>query len=152
MTTAAARRLLAATPMVLAALAVAPGSIGARTRPGATRGCGVLVDRAHPVAKPRTGQPHRDRRPLDHGAKREAQHLRSPSSQSTDCSRYRPGPTRPTTSVTCSAASAPGIAGPAHETIVPFSSIDCHLPPPRHPHMAVATVTALADPDPAFIH
>ena len=48
MSTATARRLLAATPTLIAAPASSPGSIGARTRPGADKGCGVLVDAAHP--------------------------------------------------------------------------------------------------------
>ena len=48
MTTVTARRLLAATLTILAALASTPGSIGARTRPVGYRGCAVLVDSAHP--------------------------------------------------------------------------------------------------------
>ena len=38
------------------------------------------------------------------------------------------------------------------ETIRPFAEISCHLPTPQHPHIAAATVIALVDPDPAFIH
>ena len=38
--------------------------------------------------------------------------------------------------------------GTGHDTIRPFAEILCHLPTPRHPHIAAATVIALVDPDP----
>ena len=44
------------------------------------------------------------------------------------------------------------IHGTGRETIRPFAEILCHLPTPQHPHIAVATVRAIVDPDPAFIH
>ena len=42
--------------------------------------------------------------------------------------------------------------GSGHETIRPFAEITCHLPTPRHPRIAAATVRAFVDPDPKFIH
>jgi hypothetical protein len=43
------------------------------------------------------------------------------------------------------------IHGTGHETIRPFAEILCHLPTPRHPRIAAATVRAIVDPDPAFV-
>ena len=101
---------LATLAVIVAALALTPGSIGARTRPGANEGCGVLVDSAHPW---HSHVPGSQSRRATTGSPREtapSAHAGSPRSRSTDSSRSQPGPTRATGSVDRSAASA----GSAH--------------------------------------
>jgi hypothetical protein len=147
-----ARRLLAAALTILAALALTPGSIGARTREGAQQGCGVLVDPAHPwhshvpAGNTETGDHWITARngPLSTCAfTKLAIHrllaLPARTYQARDFGRLLGG-------------ACDWEHGTGHETIRPFAEIMCHLPTPQHRHIAAATVRAIVDPDPSFIH
>ena len=136
---------------ILAALALTPGSIGARTRPGANKGCGVLVDPAHPWHSHVPGHTETG----DHWITARNGPLSTCAFTKLAIHRLLALPAR-----TYPARNFGRLRGGArdwehgsrHETIRPFAGINCHLPTPRHSHIAAATVIALVDPDPAFIH
>lgn len=150
--TVTARQLLTVALTFLAVLTWIPASLGARTHPGADRGCGVLVDSAHtwhsrvPDGNVETG---------DHWIT--ARNGRFSTCAFTQVAIHRllalPARTYQADNV---GQLLGGVCdwthGTGHETIRPFAEIECHLPTPRHSHIAAATVIALVDPDPAFIH
>lgn len=137
--------------VTLAALALTPASIGARTRPGTFEGCGVLVDSAHPWHshvpgdKVETG---------DHWIIARAGRFSTCAFTARAIHRllalpertYQGRPAAFLLGGTCLLAHGRG-----QETIQPFAAITCHLPTPRRPHIFAET-QAIVDPDPAFIH
>jgi hypothetical protein len=105
-----------------------------------------------PVAQPRPRRQDGDRRPLDHRAT-------APSARArfTKLAIHRllalPARTYQGRNFARLLGGICGWAhGSRHKTIRPFALIRCHLPTPRHPHIRGATVFALVDPDPAFVH
>jgi hypothetical protein len=144
--------LLAATLTILAALAVTGGSIGARTRPGANKGCGVLVDSAHPW---HSHVPGANTEIGDHWITARNGTLSTCAFTKLAIHRLLALPAR-TYQGYGSRRLLGGMCawehGSRHETIRPFAEITCQLPTPRHPHIAAATVIAIVDPAPAFIH
>ncbi|HEY2258645.1 MAG TPA: hypothetical protein VGH45_02970 [Solirubrobacteraceae bacterium] len=152
MSTAMTRRLLAATLTILAALAFTPGSIGARTRPGANKGCGVLVDSAHPW---HSHVPGSHTETGDHWITARNGRLSTCAFTKLAIHRLLALPARTYQGRNFSrllGGKCDWEHGSRNETIRPFAEITCHLPTPRHPRIAAATVIALVDPDPAFIH
>ena len=148
MSTATARRLLAATLTILAVLVLAPGSIGARTREGAPHGCGVLVDSAHPW---HSHVPGSHTETGDHWVTARNGPLSTCAFTKLTIHRLLALPTRIYQADNAGHLLGGGCDwdhGSGHETIRPFAEIVCHLPTPRHPHIAAATVIALVDPDP----
>ena len=138
--------------VVAAALMLTPVSTGARPREGAQHGCGVLVDSGHPWhshvpgGNIETGDhwiTARDGRlstcAFTHHAIHRLLALPARTYQGRDVGRLLGGVCQWTQTTD-------------HETIRPFQAIMCRLPTPRHLHIAAATVRALVDPDPAFIH
>src|ERR1700722_18973177 len=144
-------RTLGATLLVLAALA-GPGAVSTRANDGKFHGCGVLVDTAHPwhshvpSGRTETG---------DHWLTARAGPLSTCEFASHAIRRRLPLPQR-----SYAGRDVGRLLGglcdwdttSRHETIRPFAEIVCHLPTPRHPRSAAATVEALVDPDPSFIH
>jgi len=143
---------LATLALTIAAFALTPSSIGARTRPGANKGCGVLVDSAHPW---HSHVPGSHTETGDHWLTARNGRLSTCAFTKLAIRRLLALPAR-----TYQARNFARLLGgkcdwehgSRHETIRPFAQITCHLPVRRHPHIAAATVIAIVDPDPAFIH
>jgi hypothetical protein len=137
--------------VILAALALTPGSIVARTRPMTYHGCGVLVDQAHPWHshvpgdKVETG---------DHWITARAGRFSTCAFTKLAIHRLLALPARtyqPDVVAHLLGGVCGWFRGTGHETIRPFVGIQCFLPTPQRPHVTV-TVRANVDPDPAFIH
>jgi hypothetical protein len=146
-----ARRTFGATLLILAAL-TGPGAAGARVDDGRFHGCGVLVDAAHPwQSHVPSGHVETGNRWLTARAGR----LSTCAFASNAIHRLLALPPR-----TYAGRDVGRLLGgichwdaiSRHETIRPFALIVCHLPTPSHPRIAAATVEALVDPDPSFIH
>jgi hypothetical protein len=139
--------------VIVAALAWIPGSIGARTRPGSNKGkgCGVLVDSAHPW---HSHVPGSHTETGDHWITARNGRLSTCAFTKLAIHQLLALPAR-TYEGNGAGQLLGGLCdwthGTGHETIQPFALITCFLPTPRHPHIASA-VSALVDPDPAFIH
>ena len=129
-----------------------PPSLGARTHPGADRGCGRARRLSPPMAQPGSGRQRRDRRSLDHRAKRTVQHLRVHSGRDPPTPRA-PGQNLPGRRRRPAARWRLRLDTRNRPRDDPTVRRDRVSPTdPRHPHIAAATVIALVDPDPAFIH
>ena len=123
--------------VTLAALVLTPGSIGARTVPGAFEGCGVLVDSAHPWHshvpgdKVETG---------DHWIISRAGRFGTCAFTSRAIHRLLALPERAYEGRLIGVLLGGGCLwarGRGHEKIRPFAAITCHLPTPRHPHTPI---------------
>ena len=146
------QRALAATlAVIVAVLALGPGSALAGTPGDTLRGCGVLVDAAHPWHSTVPGGNveagdhwitarlgHHTTCAFTHVAIHRLLALPARAYQGRDVGRLLGGLCQWTD-------------GDHHERIRPFAEIMCHLPTPRHPHADAATVRAFVDPDPRFI-
>jgi hypothetical protein len=144
-------RFCLTTLTILAALAWIPASTAARTREGAERGCGVLVDSAHPW---RSHVPGSTTETGDHWIAARNGPLSTCAFTELAIHRLLALPVR-TYQGRDVARLLGGVCswfhGIGQETIQPFAQIQCPLPTPRHRHI-IATVHAIVDPDPAFIH
>ena len=146
-----ARRTLGAILLTLAAL-VGTSPAGARTDDGKFHGCGVLVDAVHPW---HSHVPSGHDEIGDHWLTARAGRLSTCAFASHALHRLLALPPR-----TYAGRDVGRLLGglchwdatSRHETIRPFALIVCHLPTPDHPRSAAATVEALVDPDPNFIH
>jgi hypothetical protein len=146
----APRRMTAALT-ILAALAWLPASTAARYR-DTQSGCGVLVDSAHPW---HSHVPGSNTETGDHWITGRSGPLSSCAFTAVAIHRLLALPARTYQGHEFGrllGGKCDWTHGTGQETIRPFAEIRCHLPTPRHPHIAAATVRAIVDPDPAFIH
>jgi hypothetical protein len=146
------RALIVALAAINLALGSAPISRAARPGAGTIRGCGILVDAAHPW---RSYVPGGNVEMGDHWITARSGPLSSCAFTHLAIHRLLALSAR-----TYHGRDAGRLLGGAcdwtegahHERIRPFAEITCHLPTPQHPRIAAATVRAFVDPDPTFIH